>query len=120
MKISCLGVISTIFLLVFASLIGETSPKQHFSYCPDSSPSTISVGMTAYVVHVSEGSFLPLYSEAYATGGTNGGVANGAVLTIADGPYCSQGTTWWKVRSGNLTGYVYETKDGVRYLSPTK
>lgn len=123
MKISCLTTVLTICLLVLGLLFTpHKAVKKYTSYC-QGMPSRITLGGSAQVVNIEKGHYLPLYSEAYASGGTNGGLTGGTVVKVVGGPYCSQGLTWWEVTGRDAygydnSGYVHEMNEGQRFLEP--
>jgi uncharacterized protein YgiM (DUF1202 family) len=48
-------------------------------------------------------------------------IDSGAMVEILDGPVEADGFTWWQIRvpgADNLTGWVVESVDGLRTLTP--
>ena len=46
-------------------------------------------------------------------------VPEGTFIEVLDGPQCTDGNNWWKIRTENgLDGWMTESQDGVYLLEP--
>lgn len=84
--------------------------------CPGALVSRLSVGGFGVVT---PGQANNVRAQSSVSGSRLGTIPAGGRFDVLEGPVCSDGYAWWRVRYGTLTGWTAESNDQYYFLAPS-
>lgn len=81
-------------------------------------PARLEIGQSGQVAFT-DGQPLNVRAEASRSGGVVGQLAEGTVFDVLEGPVCAEDIQWWRVQSGDVTGWVAEAAGGEYLVEPS-
>lgn len=102
-----------LIILLLLSVIGNTDLLQFEAQA--CLPSRLEIGSEA---RVTPGAANRIRSESNIGSEQIGQIPAGDVVTVLDGPECTDGFLWWRVSYDNITGWTVEGNDTAYFLEP--
>lgn len=106
----------TISLMVFTFVVGNAFPTFMQTAC-NTLPARLITGETGRVAFT-DGAALNMRTSADRTSDVVGLLPEGMVFDVLEGPVCADDINWWRIQSGDVSGWVAEAAGGVYLIEP--